>query len=77
MIKKDEALMIAYLNMYETWLKFHLNDKFARTGLTFDFEIIPTTVFNRSDLQTSYFRGAQYGYSKMFAGVAMGIKQMS
>ena len=77
MIKKDEALMIAYLNMYETWLKFHLNDKFARTGLTFDFEIIPTTVFNRKDLQSSYFSGAQYGYSKMFAGVVMGIKQMS
>jgi hypothetical protein len=50
MIKKDEALMIAYLNIYETWLKFHLNHKFARTGLTFDFEIIPTTVFNRKDL---------------------------
>jgi hypothetical protein len=27
-------------------------------------------------MQQSYFRGAQYGYSKMFAGVAMGIKQM-
>ena len=77
MIKKDEALMIAYLNIYETWIKFHINDKFARKGLTFDFEIIPTTVFNRQDLQTSYFRGAQYGYSKMFAGVAMGIKQIS
>ena len=76
-IKKDEALMIAYLNMYETWIKYHINDKFSRTGLTFDFEIIPTTVFNRNDLQTAYFRGAQYGYSKMFAGVVMGIKQMS
>ncbi len=77
MIKKDEALMIAYLNIYETWLKFHLNHKFARTGLTFDFEIIPTTVFNRKDLQGIYFSGAQYGYSKMFAGIVMGIKQMS
>lgn len=76
-IKKDEAMMINYLNAYETWIKFHLNDKFSRTGLTFDFEILPTTVFNRQDLQSSYFRGAQYGYSKMFAGVAMGIKQMS
>ena len=74
-LKKDEALMIAYLNVYETFIKFHLNDKFARTGLDFDFEILPTTVFNRTDLQQAYFRGAQYGYSKMFAGVAMGIKQ--
>lgn len=74
-IKKDEALMITYLNVYEAWIKFHLNDRFARNGVSFDFEILPLTVFNRSDLQQSYFRGAQYGYSKMFAGVAMGIKQ--
>jgi len=67
--------MIAYLNVYETWIKFHLNDMFARKDVQFDFEILPTTVFNRQDLQTAYFRGAQYGYSKMFAGVAMGIKQ--
>lgn len=74
-IKKDESLMISYLNVYEAWLKFHLNDQFARNGVSFDFEILPTTVFNRTDLQQAYFRGAQYGYSKMFAGVAMGIKQ--
>ena len=77
MIKKDESLMTGYLNVYETWIKYHLNNIFSRKGLTFDFEILPTTVFNRQDLQTAYFRGAQYGYSKMFAGVAMGIKQMS
>ena len=75
-IKKDEALMMGFLNAYETWIKFLLNDEFARTGLTFDFEILPTTVFNRKELQSAYFSGAQYGYSKMFAGVAMGIKQM-
>lgn len=74
-LKKDEAFMNAYLNVYETWIKFHLNDKFARRGLSFDFKILPLTVFNRDDLQQAYFRGAQYGYSKMFAGVAMGIKQ--
>ena len=74
-LKKDEALMIAYLNVYETWVKFHLNDKFSRKDVTFDFEILPITVFNRTDLQQTYFRGAQYGYSKMFAGVSMGIKQ--
>ena len=76
MIKKDESLMRGYLNIYETWIKFHLNQRFARKELTFDFEIMPTTVFNREELQRAYFSGAQYGYSKMFAGVAMGIKQM-
>ena len=67
--------MNAYLNIYETWIKFHLNNRFARKGLTFDFQILPITVFNRTEMQQSYFKGAQYGYSKMFAGVAMGIKQ--
>ena len=76
MIKKDESLMITYLNVYEAWIKFHINDRFARRGLTFDFDILPTTVFNRNDLQQSYFRGAQYGYSKMAARVAIGIKQL-
>ena len=75
-IKKDETIMMAYLNIYENWCKFIINNLFARSGLKFDFEILPTTVFNRNDLQQAYFRGAQYGYSKMFAGVAMGIKQM-
>lgn len=75
-IKKDETLMTAYLNVYETWCKFVINDRFARKDLSFDFEILPITVFNRSDMQQAYFRGAQYGYSKMFAGVSMGIKQM-
>ena len=74
-IKKDEALMISYLNVYESWIKFYLNDRFSRNGLSFDFEILPTTVFNRQDIQQNYFRAAQYGYSKMFAGVALGIKQ--
>lgn len=76
-IKKDETLMLSYLNVYETWIKFLLNKRFAKKTLTFDFEILSTTVFNRTDMQQAYFRGAQYGYSKMFAGVAMGIKQMS
>lgn len=76
MIKKDESYMIQYLNQYEAWLRFNINEKFARRGVNFDFDILPTTVFNRADLQQTYFRGAQYGYSKMAAGVAMGIKQL-
>ena len=74
-IKKDESLMMGYLNGYETWLRFLLNERFTRKGLRFDIKLLPTTVFNRSDLQSAYFRGAQYGYSKMAAGVVMGIRQ--
>lgn len=77
MIKKDESLMKTYLNMYNAWIKYHLNARFKRTGLTFDFEILPITFFNMKELQGRYFEGAQYGYSKMYAGVAGGIKQLA
>lgn len=76
-LKKNESIMLSYLNAYETWIKFTINQQFARPNLTFDFEILPITVFNRSELQNNYFKAAQYGYSKMIAGVAMGIKQIS
>lgn len=76
-IKKDESLMKSYLNMYSTWIRFQINQRFTRTGLTFDFEILPTTMFNLKDYQSIYFQGAQYGYSKMRAGVASGVKQLA
>ena len=76
-IKKDESLMKSYLNMYSTWIRFQINQRFSRTGLSFDFEILPTTMFNIKDYQSMYFQGAQYGYSKMRAGVASGIKQLA
>lgn len=49
MIKKDETIMRAYLNTYETWCKFILNEHFGKTSLTFDFEILPMTIFNIQD----------------------------
>jgi hypothetical protein len=61
--------------MYDTWIRFLLNSRFSRTGLTFDFEILPTTAFNIKDYATQYLSGAQFGYSKMRAGIAMGVKQ--
>ena len=76
-IKKDESIMKQMLNQYCTWIKYQLNKRFSRKGLTFDFEILPTTMFNIKDYQSMYFTGAQYGYSKMRAGVASGMKQIS
>jgi hypothetical protein len=74
-IKRVESVMRTYLNMYDTWIRFLINTRFSRTGLTFDFEILPTTVFNIAEYSTQYLSGAQFGYSKMRAGVAMGVKQ--
>ena len=74
-IKRLESIMRTYLNAYDTWIRYLLNSRFSRTGLTFDFEILPTTAFNIKDYQGQYLQGAQFGYSKMRAGVAMGTKQ--
>ena len=74
-IKRIEGIMRTYLNAYDTWIRYLINSRFSRTGLTFDFEILPTTAFNIKDYQGQYLQGAQFGYSKMRAGVAMGVKQ--
>ena len=74
-IKRLESIMRIYLSAYETWIRYLINSRFARTGLVFDFEILPTTVFNIKEYQAQYLQGAQFGYSKMRAGVAMGVKQ--
>ena len=50
--------MMGYINVYEAWFKYILNDLFARKGLTFDFQVLPTTVFNRQDIQATYLRAA-------------------
>ena len=74
-IKRLESIMRTYLSAYETWIRYLINSRFSRTGLVFDFEILPTTVFNIKEYQGQYLEGAQFGYSKMRAGVAMGVKQ--
>lgn len=75
MIKKDESLMKNYLSAYDTWIKFLINQRFARTGLAFDFEILPITIFNQKEFAGDCLQAAQFGYSKMRTGVAYGIKQ--
>ena len=76
-IQKDEALMHSITNIYANWLRFQINQRFATTNCKFDFTILPTTVFNQKEIQGQYFQAAQYGYSKMYAGVAVGIKQIN
>ena len=74
-IKRLAGLTRTYLNMYSTWIKFLINSRFNRTGLTFDFEILPTNEFNLKDYTGFYLQQAQFGYPRMRAGVALGVKQ--
>ena len=74
-IKRLESVMQDYINVYATWIKFLINSRFARTGLTFDFEILPTTKFNIKDYIGYYLQQAQFGYPRMRVGAAIGVKQ--
>ena len=74
-VKKEEATIINLNNIYANWIRFQVNKRFASASIKYDFTILPTTIFNRKEVQESYFKGAQYGYSKMYAGVALGIRQ--
>jgi hypothetical protein len=53
-IKRLESVMQEYINAYSTWIKFLINSRFTRTGLTFDFEILPVTKYNIKDY-TQYY----------------------
>ena len=74
-IKRLESVMQDYINVYATWIKFLINSRFSRTGLTFDFEILPTTKFNIKDYVGYYLQQAQFGYPRMRVGAALGVKQ--
>lgn len=74
-MKRLMSIMRMYLNMYDTWIKFLINSRFSRTGLTFDFEILPTSEFNLKDYIGYYLQQAQFGYPRMRVGAALGVKQ--
>lgn len=74
-IKRIESVMQDYMNAYSTWIRFLINSRFSRTGLTFDFEILPTTKFNIKDYIQYYLQAAQFGYPRMKLGAALGMKQ--
>ena len=74
-IKRLESVMQQYLNAYATWIRFLINSRFSRTGLSFDFEILPTTKFNIKDYIGHYLQSAQFGYPRMRLAAALGVKQ--
>ena len=72
---KDTSLMFSLAMIYANWLTYIVNDRFADNKISFSVEFLPTTIHNRKELMDAYLKGAQYGYSKIYTGVAQGIKQ--
>ena len=74
-VKRLESIMQDYMNVYSSWIRFLINQRFSRTGLTFNFEILPTTKFNVKDYKDYYLSMAQFGYPRMRAAASIGISQ--
>lgn len=74
-VNRDTANMLKFAERYAGWLTFQINRRHANSKIAFDVEILPLTIYNRKEMAGLYLQGAQFGYSKMYAGAALGIKQ--
>jgi hypothetical protein len=73
----DFALAYDMVKPAATFLTYHINKKFSTKKFFLEVIILPITHYNREEMFDLYLKGAQYGYSKILAGVASGIKQSS
>ena len=75
-VQNDLALVLALTKVLQRWLNFEINYKFGRNEEFFyEINILPISHYNRDEMSGLYLKGAQYGYSKFYAGAALGIKQ--
>lgn len=76
-VDKDVSMMMAFVNPIVTWVEYQINRRMADKNMSFDLIILPIAFHNRKEMTSLYVQGAQYGYSKMIAGVAYGVKQIN
>lgn len=74
-IEKDTSFAMALVSQIMEWVTFQLNYRLGDDKMGFDVQILPVTIHNKKEMAGLYLNGAQYGYSKFYAGVALGIKQ--
>ena len=72
--KVDMALALDMSKPFATFLTYHANRKFPNKKFFLEVSIMPITHYNREEMFDLYLKGAQYGYSKIMAGLASGIK---
>ena len=73
--KVDMALVYDIAQLFATFLTYQVNRKFVEKKFFLEVSILPITHYNREKMFELYLKGAQYGYSKIMAGVAAGMKQ--
>lgn len=75
-VQNDLSLVLALLKPIQRWLSYEVNYKFKKNDdFFYEISILPISHYNRNEMSNLYLKGAQYGYSKFYAGSALGIKQ--
>ena len=74
-LKVDMALVCDIAKIFSKFLTYQINKKFIDKKFFLEVSILPITHYNREEMFDLYLKGAQYGYSKILAGVASGMKQ--
>jgi len=75
-VQNDLSLVLALIKPIQRWLNFIINYNFGKNSEFFyEINILPISHYNREEMSSLYLKGAQYGYSKFYAGAALGIKQ--
>lgn len=75
-VQNDLALVLTLVKPLQKWLNYILNYKFGKIDEFFyEINLLPISHYNREEMSNLYLKGAQYGYSKFYAGAALGIKQ--
>jgi hypothetical protein len=75
-VQNDLSLVLALIKPIQRWINFIINEKFGKNSEFFyEINILPISHYNRDEMSNLYLKGAQYGYSKFYAGAALGIKQ--
>ena len=75
-VQNDLSLVLALLRPVQRWLTYITNYKFGKNNEYFyKINLLPISHYNRKEMSDLFLKGAQYGYSKFYAGAALGIKQ--
>lgn len=74
-INNDIALVSVLSHEFSNFLTNLLNNRFGSTSVSFKYDILPISLYNRSTYITDAFKLAQSGYSYLLPGMALGFSQ--
>lgn len=74
-IKNDIALMMILGHKYETFITSILNKLFSNSNISFNYVLLPVSIYTENEYTDELFKLAQSGYSFLLPAISMGISQ--